>query len=319
MRSYWAYAAMAAAAAGMAWLWPLPAALPAGDIRTSRLLAAVVSVVVCLGVAMGRPALGGGARFWFGAGVLSLAGAMALALVQYDASGSCVAMYGTRPVIIGRTLQPYVQPEPGDSPGSLLFDAAGVPERVWTPESIRRCRWLLGWTVVWSIALFALGGCCLVQGARRRFMAPAAPRPAAAGNQQPAQYDFFLSYRHLEPDRGFALELLERLEGAGYRGAIDVRDFAPNAHFLAEMERCVKESRFVLCFVTRRYIDSDHTVEEAVLSKTLDLAERTRRVVPLIYEPVELPVWLHGLSGVDFTESSVVDPFERLRALLAQR
>jgi hypothetical protein len=319
MRSYWAYAAIAVAAAGTALLWPLPAALPAGDIRTSRLLAAVVSVVVCLAMAMGRSALGGGSRFWFAAGVLSLAAALALALVQFNATGSCVAMYQTRPVIIGRTLQPYVQPEPGASAASLLFDAAGVPERVWTPESIRRCRWLLGWTVVWSIPLFALGACCVLQGARRRLIAPAAPRPAIAGNPQPARYDFFLSYRHLEPDRGFALELLERLEGAGFSGAIDVRDFAPNAHFLAEMERCVKESRYVLCFVTRQYIQSDHTVEEAVLSKTLDLAERTLRVVPLIFEPVELPVWMHGLSGVDFTESSVVDPFERLRALLAQR
>ncbi len=55
-----------------------------------------------------------------------------------------------------------------------------------------------------------------------------------------------------------------------------------------------------------------------VIAKTIDLAQRTRRVVPLIYERVTLPVWLHGLSGIDFTESARVDPSERLLTLLAR-
>ena len=83
--------------------------------------------------------------------------------------------------------------------------------------------------------------------------------------------------------------------------AIDFRDFAPNQHFLSEMERCIKESRFVLCVVTSQYLDSDHCVEEAIISKTLDMADRRKRLVPLIFERVELPVWLHGLVGIDFT------------------
>ena len=38
--------------------------------------------------------------------------------------------------------------------------------------------------------------------------------------------------------------------------------------------------------------------------------------MPLIFERVELPVWLHGLVGIDFTESAQVDPYERLMNLL---
>ena len=100
------------------------------------------------------------------------------------------------------------------------------------------------------------------------------------------------------------------------RVAVDFRDFAANQHFLSEMERCIKESRFVLCVITAHYLQNDHTSEEAIISKTLDMAERRKRLVPLIFQRVDLPVWLHGLVGIDFTESAAIDPFERLCDLL---
>ena len=101
------------------------------------------------------------------------------------------------------------------------------------------------------------------------------------------------------------------------RIAIDARDFSANENFLAEMERCIKQSRFVLCVVTAQYVLSEYTSEEAIIAKTLDLAERRKRLVPLIFERVDLPVWLHGLVGVDFTPAASVDPQERLVHLLA--
>jgi hypothetical protein len=85
------------------------------------------------------------------------------------------------------------------------------------------------------------------------------------------------------------------------------------------MERCIKESRFVLCVVTPQYVDSDHCSEEAIISKTLDMAERRKRLVPLIYERVELPVWMHGLVGIDFTDAASVDPIQRLLGLVQSK
>ena len=79
-----------------------------------------------------------------------------------------------------------------------------------------------------------------------------------------------------EPDKTYALQVLEALESRGLRAAIDVRDFRSNEHFLTEMERCVTQSHFVLCVITARYVDSDHCVEEAIISKTVDMAERSR-------------------------------------------
>jgi hypothetical protein len=132
-------------------------------------------------------------------------------------------------------------------------------------------------------------------------------------------FDVFISYRHGDPDRSYAEEILEALEAKGLRVAVDFRDFSPNAHFLSEMERCVKTSRFVVCVITSRYLESGHTSEEALISKTLDMADRTMRLVPLKFEIVELPVWLHGLVGIDFTSAARVDPVERLIDLVSRK
>ncbi|HEY2294030.1 MAG TPA: SUMF1/EgtB/PvdO family nonheme iron enzyme [Thermoanaerobaculia bacterium] len=127
------------------------------------------------------------------------------------------------------------------------------------------------------------------------------------------RYDAFLSYRRREPDRSFARGLLTRLEQAGFSVAIDERDFRPEQTFLQEMERCVRESRFTLALLSPAYFDSGNTVEESIFCKVLDLSERRRRLIPLILEPVELPVWLYDLVGIDFTDpQSLVDPHDRL-------
>jgi serine/threonine protein kinase len=131
------------------------------------------------------------------------------------------------------------------------------------------------------------------------------------------RYDAFLSYRRHEPDRSFARGLLSRLEQAGFSVAIDERDFRPEQTFLQEMERCIRESRFTLALLSPAYFESGNTLEESIFCKVLDLGERRRRLIPLILEPVERPVWLYDLVGIDFTDlQSLVDPYDRLlRAL----
>lgn len=127
------------------------------------------------------------------------------------------------------------------------------------------------------------------------------------------RYDAFLSYRRREPDRSFARGLLTRLEQAGFSVAIDERDFRPEQTFLEEMERCVRESRFTLALVSPAYFESGNTREEAIICKVLDLNERRRRLLPLVLEPVERPVWLYDLVGIDFTDPRpLVDPYARL-------
>src|SRR5579871_2588321 len=100
------------------------------------------------------------------------------------------------------------------------------------------------------------------------------------------QYDAFISYRHGGEDEEFARILLGDLETAGYKIAIDKRDFAPNLPFLDEMERCVKESRYTLAVISPRYFESGNTTQESVIRVVLDMNDREHRLIPLIIENV---------------------------------
>src|SRR5205809_7354761 len=83
---------------------------------------------------------------------------------------------------------------------------------------------------------------------------------------------------------------------------MDTRDFVSNTPFLDEMERCVKESCFTVCVMSARYLESGNCVEEAVICKVLDMGERSRRLLPLILERVEMPTWCYLVTGIDTTE-----------------
>ena len=320
MTGAWRFAVLAAAACLVAALWPLTPALRSSEALQARLgagvIAAIASAMLAVYTALRPKHLLALALVCAAAGVLML-------WMHFNASVECVAAYDGRPVLIGRDYSPesatYLKENPGLSPADQLLDAGGDPARLWTAASIRSCQFWVSWGGLLAIPLFALALASLLARRRPGISLPG-PRPDVARSSAPRGapvYDAFLSYRHSEPDKTCATELLESLESRGLRVAIDVRDFAPNEHFLSEMERCIKESRFVLCIVTSQYLVSDHTSEEAIISKTLDMAERRKRLVPLIFERVELPVWLHGLVGIDFTPAAQVEPLDRLLQLLS--
>ena len=131
------------------------------------------------------------------------------------------------------------------------------------------------------------------------------------------KYDALISYRRQEPDKGFARDLLKKLEADGYKVAIDERDFDPSQTFVEEMERCIKESRFTLAVMSPRYLESGNCAEEAIICKVLDMGERKRRIIPLVIEQVTMPTWLYNIVGVNFTDTDpIVDPYERTKHAL---
>ena len=310
MKPAWRYAAVAAVAVLAAIVWPLTPALAPRDALFARVAAAVSALVVC---AVFQRLRGIRAPILIGLTIVTAAGGMLFLQQHFNASSACIADK-QRPSAHRRpTLNPdfetYVSENPGLSPSDRLFDAGGVPERIWTADSIRSCRLLVSWAGLAVIPLLATCAAALIT--TRRHVFASAQRPAVSSIAGAPIYDALISYRHLEPDRTYAGELVEALERRGLRVAIDFRDFSPNQHFLTEMERCIHESRFVLCVITSMYLESDHTAEEAIISKTLDMAERRKRLVPLIFERVTLPIWLHGLVGIDFTADARIDPHER--------
>jgi hypothetical protein len=321
------------AAAGMALagvasaIAPIPPAVDTSQI-TTRLFAGAAAVSL-VGVAIGpamllRGSSQDGKAIWVGLAAIGLVFGVLAFVLAGARQRTCTARYDGKAVFIGTELTPlgqsYARDNPGLSTDELLFDAAGVADRLWTRASIDNCRTAVGATYfLWIPCLFI----CLVASVQ---VLPAgllpiavkrtATAPAATAVGAP-RYDAFISYRHGGHDGEFARELAASLDRIGYRVAIDERDFPGNASFLQEMERCIRESRYTIAVISSRYLDSGHCEEEAVLCKVLDLGDRRRRLIPLVIEAVALPAWLFGIVGIDWTKPDpLVDPFEKLRATL---
>jgi hypothetical protein len=322
-RLWLAIAAVAVAGVAAAVASP-PAALDAdaGGRAFAALASAAIVALSILPFILWR----GDARpwMWLAATIATLL----LGLGSYSAGGyaqrACTARYGDKPVVIGTRMTPlgstYRQQNPELSNDEILFDAAGVVERIWTRDSIGGCRTLIAGTYFLWIPFLVVCLLATAQAVPATLLSPVrwdSSVPPPKGPEQPARYDVFLSYRHDGVDMAFARRLLDALEAAGYRVAIDERDFPAQASFLLEMERCVRQSRFTVALISSRYLNSDNCQEEAIICKVLDMGDRTRRLIPLIIEPVTMPAWLYGIVGIDCTKSDpLVDPFDKLKATL---
>ncbi len=244
---------------------------------------------------------------------------------------ACTAYYAGRPVVIGTTWTPlgraYRDKYPELSVNDLLADSTGQVEMLWTKASIDRCRLGVSATYFLWVPLLTVGALGAVAGVRRSGLgaspwlaagtSPVAPPVRADGAEVVQRYDAFISYRHGGTDARVAAAILEGLEAEGYAVAIDVRDFRANERFLDEMERCIRESRFTVALVSRRYVESGHCEEEAMICKVLDMGERRRRLVPIYLDDVQVPIWLHGLVGIRLDAGgSGLDPLDKLTAVL---
>lgn len=99
-------------------------------------------------------------------------------------------------------------------------------------------------------------------------------------------YDFFISYRHKEPDKSWVRKtLVPALEAKGLRALIDYRDFRLGAPLVTEMARAVEESRFTVAVITSLYIQSNFTELENVMAKQLGLEKSQIRLIGVIRDP----------------------------------
>jgi TIR domain len=264
-------------------------------------------------------------KVWVAVALAALLLGMGTFSVGGYALRACTARYADRSVIIGTDLTPlgaaYKQSNPELSSDELLFDAAGVPERIWTRRSIGRCSAFISSTYFLWIPFLVVCLLATAQAVPTRILAPVrweTPAPHVS-TETPMRYDVFVSYRHDGVDRNVAAQLVAALEADGYRVAIDERDFPANASFLQEMERCIRESRFTVAVISSRYLESGNCQEEAVICKVLDMGDRKRRLIPFVIEQVSMPAWLYGIVGIDFTKPDpLVDPIDKLKATLGE-
>ncbi len=116
-------------------------------------------------------------------------------------------------------------------------------------------------------------------------------------------YDVFISYAHA--DRAWVEGcLLDALTQAGLRCHTEA-DFALGAPRIEEIERAVRQSRRTLLVLSPAY-QADHLNRFAdLLAQSFGTDTATWPVIPLILQPVDLPLRLAMLVGLDATDPSV--------------
>jgi len=113
-------------------------------------------------------------------------------------------------------------------------------------------------------------------------------------------HDVFISYSSKDKVwvRG---ELIMRIEKAGLKAFIDFRDFRRGGLSIREMERGVKKCRKTLLVLTPDYIKSGWGEMENVMGQTLDPANRSLRMIPLLKADCKKPLRIGALTHIDFT------------------
>lgn len=114
------------------------------------------------------------------------------------------------------------------------------------------------------------------------------------------KYDVFISYSSQDKE-WVRRTLLPRLEKAGLKAFIDYRDFTRGAPSIKECQRGVEECRKILLVLTPNYVDSGWTEIENIMAQTLDPANRTLRMIPLLKAVCQKPLRIGSLTHIDFT------------------
>ncbi|HEY4603671.1 MAG TPA: TIR domain-containing protein, partial [Blastococcus sp.] len=126
--------------------------------------------------------------------------------------------------------------------------------------------------------------------------------------------DFFIS--HAGRDTGWAEWLAWQLHEAGYTVELDVWDWAPGQDFVARMETALKRADRLLAVCTEAYFSSAFGGAE-LRAAFAGPAAAEGRIVPVLVEPVTLPLLYAPLIPLDLTGLDEAAAVARLRARLA--
>lgn len=114
-------------------------------------------------------------------------------------------------------------------------------------------------------------------------------------------YDIFLSYSHKDADWVRNI-LLKELEERGFKVAIDFRDIKGGKFTIDAIEEFVEKSKHVIAVFSPDYVQSEWGTLENVLARTLDPAQRNRKLIPVLYRDTKLSLSIRAINYVDFRE-----------------
>jgi hypothetical protein len=143
----------------------------------------------------------------------------------------------------------------------------------------------------------------VTEAAWRKLVAPQATERAG--------YDVFISYA--PADRQWVFEtLLPKLEQAGLRVIVDVRDFAPGRARLDNIAWAVEQSRHTIAVLTPDYIADEWRALENLAVRTADPAAWRRKLLPVRLKACATP---DSIASIALQVADLTDPYAAPHAL----
>jgi hypothetical protein len=134
---------------------------------------------------------------------------------------------------------------------------------------------------------------------------------ALRGKIEAQDFDVFLCYN--SEDKSKAKEIGERLRERGMLPWLDEWELPPGRPWQPLLERQIKQIKSAAVFVGKNGIGPWQDIEQAAFLR--QFVKRGCPVIPVILpdceETPELPIFLEGMTWVDFRRSNP-DPLERL-------
>ena len=115
-------------------------------------------------------------------------------------------------------------------------------------------------------------------------------------------YHVFVSYR--STDRPWAMSLVARLEGAGYRVFIDQKELLPGDHLAGQLQTALTRSHAAVVLVSRGWLESRWCQEEAEALLTRAARDERFRLVPLLLDDSGMPPFLESRFWLDFRSTA---------------
>ena len=116
------------------------------------------------------------------------------------------------------------------------------------------------------------------------------------------RWDVFVSFSHTDRE-WVETVLVDRLEAAGLDVCVDYNGFEGGHSSLQNVERAIGASRNFVAVLSPAWIQSEWTQFEWNLLATTHIEDKTRKLIPLMYEACEPRLSVSALSYRDFQDS----------------
>jgi len=130
-------------------------------------------------------------------------------------------------------------------------------------------------------------------------------------------HDIFLSHNGVDKTwtEKLASDIEASLDGNKLKVFFDKWDIIPGSDVPVELEKALRESRYIALVMSPEAFKSDWVSLEVSTSIYIDPAAKQRKIIPLLRRPCEIPLTLQRLNRIDFTDDLNYD--NSLEILLA--